>query len=576
MKFRLDVRGAFSFRSLRLRLILYLFLVGSVPLLLALFVFYQQSVNYAQSEYQKYVTQNHAMIAERMERSLAGIAKEAKALNADPRLQQFMLQNVDRVSETIREVNSDIYDRFADNASGQLLVSDVCMSFYQSDVSLCRDTTFLLSDSLQGIHDVRLETVTLQSTGEQMLRFIAPLYELFSKEVKGYIVVLIDHSRLLNPPNYMLPIINHALVNNKGIVLIGVAGDPQLTKSVQAESARSFVKTTGDSVISGKPIDVFTYQWTSVIQWENRGYADLRQLLGQTAAVFFLLLALLSITISILFSRSVTRPIQRLRSLMKRAELGDLKAYWSYHTTRDIDELGESYNQMLNRLEDLIKQVKIEESLKKEKEFEALQYQLNPHFLYNTLNTIKWVAKIHKTPQISEAVNALVRLMQASLGKKGDFLPLQEEVGLVRDYMAIQMFRYGDEIQLEAEIEPVAGLCLVPKMILQPLVENAIIHGLDQMTGKDKKISIKAWIDRDLLVCEVADNGKGIEPELLLSEQNGRRDGIKEKMSGIGIRHIREKIKLYYGPDYKMLIFSKPNQGTTIRMSLPIHRSEEQ
>ena len=103
---------------------------------------------------------------------------------------------------------------------------------------------------------------------------------------------------------------------------------------------------------------------------------------------------------------------------------------------------------MLNRLEDLIKQVKREESLKKEAEMEALHYQLNPHFLYNTLNTIKWVAKIHKTPQISEVVSALVRLLQASLGKKGEFITLREEIGLTRDYMEIQKFRYGDRIQI--------------------------------------------------------------------------------------------------------------------------------
>ena len=185
------------------------------------------------------------------------------------------------------------------------------------------------------------------------------------------------------------------------------------------------------------------------------------------------------------------------------------------------------------------------------------------------------MAKIHKTPQISEAVNALVRLLQASLGKKGDFLPLADELQLVRDYMDIQTFRYGDDIQLVTDIDAVASLCLVPKLILQPLVENAIIHGLDQKEKGEKTITIRAWLDRDLLFCQVEDNGKGMDPELLLNEQNGKRDGVKEKLSGIGLRHIREKIKLYYGPDYKMLIFSKPNQGTTIRLSLPIHRSED-
>ena len=167
---------------------------------------------------------------------------------------------------------------------------------------------------------------------------------------------------------------------------------------------------------------------------------------------------------------------------------------------------------MLNRLEDLIKQVKREESLKKEAEMEALHYQLNPHFLYNTLNTIKWVAKIHKTPQISEVVSALVRLLQASLGKKGEFITLRDEIGLTHDYMEIQKFRYGDRIQLEMEVEEMTLGCLVPRMLLQPLVENAIIHGIGP-TKREGRITIRTWLDRDLLLCQVEDNGIGIQVE---------------------------------------------------------------
>jgi sensor histidine kinase YesM len=183
-------------------------------------------------------------------------------------------------------------------------------------------------------------------------------------------------------------------------------------------------------------------------------------------------------------------------------------------------------------------------------------------------------------------VTALVLLLQSSLGKRGDFISLQEEVLLVEAYMAIQFFRYGDEIEVLFELDDFAKMCLVPRMILQPLVENAIIHGIKPSKGKGT-ITIKAWIDRDLLFCEVTDNGIGM-PEHLLNfegeagfEKKAARafpaqpNGIKERMSGIGLRHIREKIRLYYGADYKMHIFSKEKQGTTVRISLPIHRIED-
>ena len=267
---------------------------------------------------------------------------------------------------------------------------------------------------------------------------------------------------------------------------------------------------------------------------------------------------------------------------MNRAERGDLRAYWTSRSSNEWTQIGQSYNQMLNRLEDLIKQVKREESLKKEAEMEALHYQLNPHFLYNTLNTIKWVAKIHKTPQISEVVSALVRLLQASLGKKGDFITLRDEIGLTHDYMEIQRFRYGDRIQIETHVDEITLGCLVPRMLLQPLVENAIIHGIGP-TKREGTITIRTWLDRDLLFCQVEDNGIGMQVEegssgwkAMHATGGAQADRmLKERMSGVGISHIREKIKLIYGPEFKMHISSKPGEGTTIRMFLPIHHGEE-
>ena len=297
--------------------------------------------------------------------------------------------------------------------------------------------------------------------------------------------------------------------------------------------------------------------------------------------LLFSLVVALCLGSSFLFIKYVTKPLYVLKMLMNRAERGDLRAYWTSKSSNEWTQLGESYNQMLNRLEDLIKQVKREESLKKEAEMEALHYQLNPHFLYNTLNTIKWVAKIHKTPQISEVVSALVRLLQASLGKKGEFITLREEIGLTHDYMEIQKFRYGDRIQIVMEVEELTLSCLVPRMLLQPLVENAIIHGIEP-TKREGRITIRSWLDRDLLLCQVEDNGVGIQMEegssgwKAMHAVGGAQSGkLRERMSGVGISHIREKIKLYYGPQFKMHIGSKPGEGTTIRMSLPIHQSEE-
>jgi sensor histidine kinase YesM len=139
--------------------------------------------------------------------------------------------------------------------------------------------------------------------------------------------------------------------------------------------------------------------------------------------------------------------------------------------------------------------------------------------------------------------------------------------------MDIQSFRYGDRVRLELDIDPLAAQCLVPKLIMQPLVENALLHGFGH--GEGGLIKITARIDRDTLVCEIRDNGKGMPEFAEQSDPPSGQSGYMERMSGIGLRHIRQKIKMYYGPDYGMQLFSKPNEGTTVKLTLPIHRVEE-
>ncbi|MDB5085166.1 MAG: sensor histidine kinase [Bacilli bacterium] len=282
--------------------------------------------------------------------------------------------------------------------------------------------------------------------------------------------------------------------------------------------------------------------------------------------LIFLVALFTAVVLSFLMSKRIVRPLNNLSLLMRRAGEGDLKAYSVINGSSEIQALGSSYNQMINQLENLIKQVKSEEQLKKEAEIEALQYQLNPHFLYNTLNTIKWVSKLHKTPKISEIVSSLVRLLQASLGKRGEFIPLAEEIGLVRDYLDIQMFRFGDQIQIHYDISGSAELCLVPHMILQPLVENALFHGLEPASAQGQ-LWIRARVDEEILVCEVEDNGVGMD--------HPQTDWhSKQKYSGIGLQHVKERIQLYYGSSYGLRVWSAPGEGTRVILILPVQFEE--
>jgi sensor histidine kinase YesM len=564
-----------SFRSFRFSLLLYLLVIGAIPLLIAVLIFYQQTSSYIGLEHKQSLEHTHEQAIRQLQTKLHDMENITNLINSDFAIQQFLKTSTANKNTLHQELQN-----YLNAFLGRLIQQDrdlyaLCLTFDTNGMILCSQAASKLT-----IEEVPFKSpnplfspILLNDQGQEVygIRYEEALKEGETGVIRGRMIAVLNLSSFMSSSSL-----------NKS----GTRWSLQDALGHKVYNKETIKEETGNETISSDK----TLTYGNLI-WQSH----MREIKTESSASLFffshflgytlLLLMVVSFLSSLLFSRYLMKPLLHLRGLMKRAELGDLKAYWAWDSKQEMNELGYSYNQMLNRIEDLIKQVKQEEALKKDAEMEALQYQLNPHFLYNTLNTIKWVAKIHKTPQISEVITALVLLLQSSLGKRGDFISLQEEAQLVEAYMAIQFFRYGDEIKVSFEMDDFAKKCLVPRLILQPLVENAIIHGIKPLKG-DGIITIKAWMDRDLLFCEVSDNGVGMPAHLLNADEAGfekkaarafpaQPNGMKERMSGIGLRHIREKIKLYYGPDYKMHIFSKEKQGTTIRISLPIHLSED-
>ncbi len=566
----------YPFRSFQFRLLIYLLLFGSLTLGCFIAVSILQSSSIAQSEMENYVHKTHEQTIERIEQGIKQLGMITDHLNHDYVIQRYM-ESTEELYQfmTMNEVKQYFDNIMEINRRSSAYITDLCLSFEDKHTGICPNTAILPTDTEFPLNsnEPALSLTNIEMDSYPSLRYTAPLMVQGSNAIKGFVVIVYDFNQMLKDNNDIInPVHNHNITDEQGNLVYTSTG-ARIPLPIASVEEQDYTQTQGNYMTNQRALTLLNKQWFSLIEVNSGLFTAPWRSLQTTLILFFIVFFFLSILSSILFSRFITNPLNNLKGLMKRAELGDLKAYWTMSSTQEIHDLGQSFNQMLNRIEDLIKQVKIEEALKKEAEIEALQYQLNPHFLYNTLNTIKWVAKIHKTPQISEVVSSLVRLLQVSLGKKGDFLTLQDEIMLIKDYMEIQSFRYGEQVKMVYDIDAVANLCLVPRMILQPLVENALIHGIEP-SEREGIITIKAWIDRDLLMCQVEDNGSGMteRPEKQDFTQN---KGLQEKMSGIGLKHIREKIKLYYGPDYKLLIIPKEKQGTIVRMSLPIHPSEE-
>lgn len=293
---------------------------------------------------------------------------------------------------------------------------------------------------------------------------------------------------------------------------------------------------------------------------------DLDQIRLYYAGIFAVFLFVAAV-LALYLARLIYKPVERLSITVKQVSEGDLETRAEIISKDEIGALSLEFNQMLDHIEELIQQVIEKENLKKDAELEALQYQVTPHFMYNTLNSIKYAAKIKGEQELASLIGNFVELLQASISKKGAFLTVSGEIYILENYIRLQEFRSHTTIRMICEIAEEAQNCLIPRLILQPLVENSLIHGID-LKENDGEIKIKAEVKDDLLYLEVTDNGRGISDEMIV-ELLYKKVKKTKGFTAIGIPNIRDRLKLYYGEKAGMKYYSS-QKGTTVILHLPV------
>jgi two-component system sensor histidine kinase YesM len=265
-----------------------------------------------------------------------------------------------------------------------------------------------------------------------------------------------------------------------------------------------------------------------------------------------------------LMNRSVINPVLSLSSLMRKVERGDLRVRADIRSNDEIGVLNRGFNRMLDEFERLIDNAVEDERSKKALQFRALQEQIKPHFLYNTMNTIRWIAEIQNAGVVAAAIVALGRLFEYkySLKNEFDFVKVEEEIRYLKDYIYLQQIRYIDAFSCNFMVEDEAAFCRIIKFILQPFVENAIIHGFKNMKSGGI-IDVTACRRKDMLHIRISDNGEGIGEEAL--ERIRRGDGD----TGIGIPNVQERLKIHYGGNFFLSIVPRLPCGTVVEMRIP-------
>ncbi|WNR46916.1 cache domain-containing sensor histidine kinase [Paenibacillus roseipurpureus] len=286
----------------------------------------------------------------------------------------------------------------------------------------------------------------------------------------------------------------------------------------------------------------------------------------QTGAMIMLAALLLT---AYAMSRLMTHPIRMLAIRMDRVR--DMEVVSSITVRRD-DEIGRltrSYNAMMERIRVLLLETKEMEARKKELELKVLQSQIAPHFLYNTLACIGSLARQHRTDEVKETIRALVGVLKFSFDKTSEFVSVDEEMEGLLQYLQIQKTRYGDKFTFEYQVETAVGTCSILKLTLQPIVENAIFHGIAP-SRRHGAISLRGEVRRGLLRFVIRDNGVGIEPDRLQGViQTGGAALQKERFTGIGLNNVHERLRLHFGERYGIKIRSIKNVGTIVVIELP-------
>ena len=280
------------------------------------------------------------------------------------------------------------------------------------------------------------------------------------------------------------------------------------------------------------------------------------------------LIIFIVVLINSYISFRVTDPIRELEKSVKKLEEGNLDADIYMGGSYEIQHLGKSVQDMKYRIKGLMQDIVTEHEEKRKSEFNSLQAQINPHFLYNTLDIIVWQIENEKQSEAVHTVTALARFFRLSLGKGKNIVTVKAEIEHVKNYLMIQHMRFKNKFDYEFDVENDVLELSSLKLMLQPLVENAIYHGMEFMDG-DGLITIKAWREDNELYLSVADNGLGMTEDKVNLILAGRSNSGNGRGSGIGVKNVNERIKLYFGEGYGLKIDSEPDVGTTITIHLP-------
>lgn len=516
----------------------------------------------------------------------------------ETRMKDYMEQQISAMNSNVQ-----IYNNLCNYISFHQTVTRILGKDYESSYDMYSDFQNLLNPlvaSMQYFHG-SVDQITLYTNNdiEKYGTVIAPLDEIEEKqwykeiaqdndihwfcnqnEKKIFLARIIPTINQVATKNIIYVEVNYEMFfneltkmsdSNYGLFLVGNQNQV-LYEYQEFETEYEMMRISVDEFLQRKDNENFPYFIVSNILEETgwRIYVYRPEIIIQYSVLPVIMISIgiavvavaFSVFMLIILTRSLIKRIVELKDIMRKVEEGDLQIQMDSECDDEIGKLIRGFNKMIAKIRNLIEQVYEGQLRQKDYEMKALQAQINPHFLYNTLSLINWKAIEADQEDISKVTLALSSFYRTALNKGNNVLTFGEEVENLRSYLEIQLMMHDYEFDVEINIEEEVKKYKTLNLILQPMIENAIDHGIDLKTDGRGKITVDLYQEGEDIVLNVSDNGVGMDQKAI--------DTILTKQSkGYGIRNVNERIKLYYGQDYHLVITSQLGEGTQITLRVP-------
>lgn len=319
----------------------------------------------------------------------------------------------------------------------------------------------------------------------------------------------------------------------------------------------------------------YIYYEISDLQESRTEYQNFFLIMIRFSIIAFISILILILFLSYYIPLSITHPIRKLSEVTDQVAKGNLTVRSDVRSGVEVSMLSDSLNTMIDKINELLEQVTKEQVRLRKAEFQVLQSQINPHFLYNTLDAIVWLAEAGEQKKVVSMVGSLSEFFRTSLNQGKDIISIREELQHVRSYLEIQQVRYQDILKYEINVPKELYKYLIPKITIQPLVENALYHGIKNKRGPGN-IVINGKKEEDYFLIQIEDNGIGINKERLLQVRDGIRHKVPTEKDIYGLYNVNERIRLNFGEKYGIFIESIYGEGTVVSIILPYVEEDKQ